>query len=92
MEELKKLIKLKSRNSNNYLKLLTNISNTDSVAYLLQTQYPTIKVGYLSIDNKDTLYIEPSGGPTIYKGVEINNIVVKDIQHCYGVGYIIIIK
>lgn len=88
MSDNKKIIKLKSRyDEDNYLKLMPKSDGSESKTYLLKTENIFISTGY----NEDKkFFVDPSGGPTITVGKELEGIgVVKSIDLVYGYGYFI---
>lgn len=88
---MEKIIKLNSRgDSNNYLKMLVKPDGTESKTYVLKTESPILRMGYIE-NNK---FIDPSGGPMIVVGslLEEANAIVKSIDYIAGFGYTITFK
>ena len=86
---MKDLIKLKSRGyEKNYLKKLKRPDDSESNTYVLKTDIPTLRVGEVQGGNK---FIDPSGGPMIVVGYELEeaNAVVKSIDFVEGYGWTI---
>lgn len=86
---MEKIIKLNSRGGvNNYLKMMMKPDGSESKTYLIKTDMPTLRMGYVSEKNK---FIDPSGGPMIVEGslLEEAKAVVKSIDFIAGFGYTI---
>jgi hypothetical protein len=86
---MEKIIKLNSRGgANNYLKMMMKPDGSESETYLIKTDIPTLRMGYVDEKNK---FIDPSGGPMIVEGslLEEANAVVKSIDFIVGYGYTI---
>ena len=86
---MKDLIKLKSRGyEKNYLKKLKRPDDSESNTYVLKTDIPTLRVGEVQEGNK---FIDPSGGPMIVVGYELEEAkaVVKSIDFVKGYGWTI---
>ena len=86
---MKDLIKLKSRGyEKNYLKKLKRPDDSESNTYVLKTDIPTLRVGEVQGGNK---FIDPSGGPMIVVGYELEEAkaVVKSIDFVNGYGWTI---
>ena len=86
---MKDLIKLKSRGyEKNYLKKLKRPDDSESNTYVLKTDIPTLRVGEVQGGNK---FIDPSGGPMIVVGYELEEAkaVVKSIDFIEGYGWTI---
>ena len=86
---MKDLIKLKSRGyEKNYLKKLKRPDDSESNTYVLKTDIPTLRVGEVQGGNK---FIDPSGGPMIVVGYELEeaNAIVKSIDFVEGYGWTI---
>lgn len=86
---MEKIIKLNSRGgANNYLKMMMKPDGSESKTYLIKTDMPTLRMGYVSEKNK---FIDPSGGPMIVEGslLEEAKAVVKSIDFIAGFGYTI---
>ena len=86
---MKDLIKLKSRGyEKNYLKKLKRPDDSESNTYVLKTDIPTLRVGEVQGGNK---FIDPSGGPMIVVGYELEEAkaVVKSIDFVEGCGWTI---
>ena len=83
------IIKLRSRyEAINYLKKMPKSDGTDSKTYFLKTGVPTLRVGKVQGGNK---FIDPSGGPMIVVGYELEEAkaVVKSIDFVEGYGWTI---
>ena len=83
------IIKLMSRYEDiNYLKKMSKPDGTDSKTYVLKTDVPTLRVGEVQGGNK---FIDPSGGPMIVVGCELEEAkaVVKSIDFVEGYGWTI---
>ena len=83
------IIKLRSRyEAINYLKKMPKPDGTDSKTYVLKTDVPTLRVGGVQEGNK---FIDPSGGPMIVVGCELEEAkaVVKSIDFIEGYGWTI---
>lgn len=83
------IIKLKSRyKEENYLKKLTESDGSESKTYVLKTDIPTVRIGEL---NNGSKFIDPSGGPMIIVGCELEEAkaVVKSIDFVEGYGWTI---
>lgn len=83
------IIKLKSRHGTvNYLKKMSKPDGVDSKTYVLKTDMPTLRVGEVQGGNK---FIDPSGGPMIVVGYELEEAkaVVKSIDFVEGYGWTI---
>ena len=83
------IIKLRSRYETiNYLKKMSKPDGTDSKTYVLKTDVPTLRVGEVQGGNK---FIDPSGGPMIVVGCELEEAkaVVKSIDFVDGYGWTI---
>ena len=83
------IIKLHSRGSvNNYLKKMKKSNGEESKTYVIKTDMPTLRMGYVDDKRK---FIDPSGGPMIIEGsvLEEANAVVKSIDCIAGYGYTI---
>ena len=83
------IIKLRSRyEAINYLKKMSKPDGTDSNTYVLKTDVPTLRVGEVQGGNK---FIDPSGGPLIVVGCELEEAkaVVKSIDYVEGYGWTI---
>lgn len=86
---MEKIIKLNSRGGvNNYLKMMMKPDGSESKTYLIKTDMPTLRMGYVSEKNK---FIDPFGGPMIVEGslLEEAKAVVKSIDFIAGFGYTI---
>ena len=86
---MKDLIKLKSRGyEKNYLEKLKRPDDSESNTYVLKTDIPTLRVGEIQGGNK---FIDPSGGPMIVVGCELEEAkaVVKSIDFVEGYGWVI---
>lgn len=84
---MEKIIKLNSRGeANNYLKIMKKSDGSESKTYLIKTDMPTLRMGYVDDTHK---FIDPSGGPMIVEGylLEEANAVVKSIDFVTGFGY-----
>ena len=83
------IIKLCSRGgANNYLKKMKRLNGEESKTYVIKTDIPTLRGGYVEDKRK---IIDPSGGPMIVEGslLEEANAVVKSIDFVVGYGHII---
>ena len=83
------IIKLYSRGgANNYLKKMKRLNGEESKTYVIKTDIPTLRAGYVEDKRK---FIDPSGGPMIVEGslLEEANAVVKSIDFVVGYGHII---
>lgn len=83
------IIKLKSRyKEENYLKKLPKSDGSESKTYVLKTDVPTVRIGELNDGSK---FIDPSGGPMIIVGSELEEAkaVVKSIDFVEGYGWTI---
>ena len=83
------IIKLRSRyRAENYLKKMPKPDGTDSKTYVLKTDVPTLRAGEVQGGNK---FIDPSGGPMIVVGCELEeaDVVVKSIDFTEGYGWVI---
>ena len=83
------IIKLHSRGgANNYLKKMKRLNGEESKTYVIKTDIPTLRAGYVEDKRK---FIDPSGGPMIIEGslLEEANAVVKSIDFVVGYGHII---
>ena len=83
------IIKLHSRGgTNNYLKKMKRLNGEESKTYVIKTDMPTIRLGYVEDKRK---FIDLSGGPMIVEGslLEEANAVVKSIDFVVGYGHII---
>ena len=89
-----KKIKLQTHDgSNNYLEELEGRPNQ----YKLVTPFPTLRGGYLPSDNGDVEFVDPSGGPMIVVGHQLEcygkeTFIVEGISSEKGVGCIITLK
>lgn len=86
---MEKIIKLNSRGgANNYLKMMMKPDGSESKTYLIKTDMPTLRMGYVDEKNK---FIDPSGGPMIVEGslLEEAKAVVKSIDFIAGFGHTI---
>lgn len=84
---MEKIIKLNSRGeANNYLKIMKKSDGSESKTYLIKTDMPILKMGYVDDNHK---FIDPSGGPMIVEGylLEEANAVVNSIDFVTGFGY-----
>lgn len=83
------IIKLQSRGGvNNYLKKMKKADGSESKTYVLKSEMPTLRAGYIDEKHK---FIDPSGGPMIVEGslLEEANAVVKSIDFVVGYGHTI---
>lgn len=86
------IIKLKSRNrTQNYLKVISKLDGSESKTYILKTDSPNLRIGYLS---SGYTFIYPSRGPKIKVGkrLEEADAVVKSIDFIKGYGWTITFK
>lgn len=89
---MEKIIKLNSRGgANNYLKMMMKPDGSESKTYLIKTDMPTLRMGYVGEKNK---FIDPSGGPMIVEGslLEEANAKVKSIDFVTGFGHTVTFK
>lgn len=83
------IIKLHSRGGiNNYLKKMKRPNGEESKTYVIKTDIPTLRIGYVEEKRK---FIDPSGGPMIVVGYELEEAkaVVKSIDFVEGYGWTI---
>lgn len=83
------IIKLHSRGDiNNYLKKMKRLNGEESKTYVIKTDIPILKTGYVEETRK---FIDLSEGPMIVEGLllEEANAVVKSIDFIVGYGYTI---
>lgn len=83
------IIRLHSRGgSNNYLKKMRRPNGGESKTYVIKTDTPTLRMGYVEDKRR---FIDPSGGPMIVEGslLEEANAVVKSIDFVVGYGHTI---
>ena len=83
------IIKLRSRyRAVNYLKKMSKPDGSDSKTYVLKIDITTFRVGKVQGGNK---FIDPSGGPMIMVGCELEEAkaVVKAIDFVEGYGWTI---
>ena len=83
------IIKLHSRGgANNYLKKMKRLNGEESKTYVIKTDIPTLRAGYVEDKRK---FIDLSGGPMIVEGslLEEANAVVKSIDSVAGYGHTI---
>ena len=86
---MENIIKLKSRyRAENYLKNMSKPDGSESKTYVLKTDIPTLRVNKIQKENK---FIDPSGGPMIVVGHELEEAkaVVKSIDFVEGYGWTI---
>ena len=86
---MKDVIKLESRDSTkSFLKKMSKPDGSESKTYVLKTDVPTLRVGKVQGGNK---FIDPSGGPMIVVGCELEEAkaVVKSIDFVEGYGWAI---
>ena len=71
-----------------YLKKMPLPDGSESKTYVLKTDVPTLRVGEVQGGNK---FIDPSGGPMIVVGYELEeaNAKVKSIDFVTGFGHTI---
>ena len=84
---MEKIIRLHSRgNANNYLKMMSKPDGSESKTYVLKTNMPTLRMGYVEEKHR---FIDPSGGPMIVEGslLEEANAKVKSIDFVAGFGH-----
>lgn len=84
---MEKIIRLHSRgNANNYLKMMKKPDGSESKTYVLKTNMPTLRMGYVEEKHR---FIDPSGGPMIVEGslLEEANAKVKSIDFVAGFGH-----
>ena len=83
------IIKLRSGyKAVNYLKKMPKPDGSESKTYVLKTDVPTLRVGEVQGGNK---FIDPSGGPMIVVGYELEeaNAKVKSFDFVTGFGHTI---
>ena len=83
------IIKLHSRGGvNNYLKKMKKPNGEESKTYVIKTDMPTLRMGYVEGNKK---FIDPSGGPMIVEGytLEEAGAIVKSIDSVVGYGHTI---
>ena len=83
------IIKLRSGyKAVNYLKKMPKPDGSESKTYVLKTDVPTLRVGEVQGGNN---FIDPSGGPMIVVGYELEeaNAKVKSIDFVTGFGHTI---
>ena len=83
------IINLTSRgDTNNYLRKMKKADGSESKTYVLKSEVPYIRVGWVGERHK---FIDPSGGPMIAEGLLLKeaNAVVKSIDFIVGYGHII---
>lgn len=83
------IIKLHSRGGvNNYLKKMKKPNGEESKTYVIKTDMPTLRMGYVEENKK---FIDPSGGPMIVESytLEEAGAVVKSIDFVVGYGHIV---
>lgn len=86
---MENIIRLHSRGgSNNYLKKMRRPDGKESKTYVIKTDTPTLRMGYVEDKRR---FIDPSGGPMIVEGslLEEANAVVKSIDFVVGYGHIV---
>lgn len=88
---MEKVIDLKSREYNNYLKRLESASGKVSMTYLLKVGHPSLIV---ETDLTSRIVaIEPRGGPVIRVGSTLPDVgEVEYIDYVLGCGYTITFK
>lgn len=85
-----KIITLKSREYNNYLKKLKSTSGKESATYLLKVGHPNLFVE--ESDNK-IVAIDPMGGPELRVGSIIEEAgEIEAIDYILGYGYTVTFK
>ena len=86
------IIKLRSRYGTvNYLKKMPKPDGTDSKTYVLKTDTPSLRAGEVGGTCYIHKFIEPSGGPMIMVGCELEEAkaFVKSIDFVEGDGWTI---
>lgn len=86
------IIKLNSRGGvNNYLKKVKKLNGEESQTYLIKTDTPPLRMGYVDTKRK---FVDPSGGPMIIEGsiLEEADAVVKSIDFVSGHGCFITLE
>ena len=81
------IIRLHSRGGvNNYLKKMKRLNGKESKTYVIKTDIPTLRMGYVEEKRK---FIDPPGGPMIVEGLLLKEAkaVVKSIDFIVGYGY-----
>lgn len=83
------IIKLRSRyEAISYLRKMSEPDGTDSKTYVLKTDAPILRIGEVQGGNE---FIDPSGGPMIVVGCELEEAkaVVRSIDFVEGYGWTI---
>lgn len=83
------IITLNSRGgTKNYLKKMKKADGSDSKTYILKSDGPYLRVGWM--DEKHE-FVDPSGGPMIVEGHKLKeaDAIVKSIDYIAGTGYLI---
>lgn len=75
---MKEVIKLNSRYREN--NRLIRIGDETSLRYQLETELNTWRYGIIEDNTDEYSFIDPSGGPFITKGTEIDEHIVKTIH------------
>lgn len=86
------IIKLRSRYRDvNYLKRMPKPDGSESKTYVLKTDTPSLRVGEVGGTCYTHKFIDPSGGPMIVVGCELEEAkaVVKSINFVEGYGWTI---
>ena len=89
---MENIIKLKSRyGARNYLKKMPKSDGSESKTYVLKTDTPSLRVGEVGGTCYIHKFIDPSGGPMIVVGCELEEAkaVVKSIDFVEGYGWTI---
>lgn len=83
---MEKIIKLHSTGEAHiYLKMIRKSDNKESKTYVLKTDIPTLKMGYINEKHK---FVNPLDGPMIVEGEYLKeaNAVVKSLDYVEGYG------
>lgn len=82
---MNKLIQLKTRGENNYLKMLLTKDKEESKTFVLKVETPTLSTGYTETGKK---FINPASGPMMVVGEEVEGAgILKSIDCTMGYGY-----
>nr|DAM02195.1 MAG TPA: hypothetical protein [Caudoviricetes sp.] len=88
---MEKIIDLKSRDYNNYLKRWEKANGEESTTYLLKVEHPSLLVSTNEVGRH--LSIEPRGGPVLRVGEALEGVgEVAYIDYVLGYGYVITFK
>lgn len=88
---MEKIITLKSREFNNYLKRLKSTKEEESTTYLLKVEHPNL---WRTDDPSGKIVaIDPMGGPEIKVGEPVEGAgIVEFIDYVTGYGYTVTFK